>query len=191
MSRKSQYINSINNRDIQSFRLLFYAHHVPRSLMRASDSRLRSYEKQGLVEKCVSIGTGEAVYKCTDKGRNFIGKLDGFAGHKPYLNANSSEHNCLLAQQIASLPDNLQAGWYSERDLWGMYQDRLDEIRQSDYDRWEELSRANASAVDGGVVVGGEMVLVEVISEHYNSIALESKENFATVLGTGVHYFHT
>ena len=43
----------------------------------------------------------------------------------------------------------------------------------------------------GGVVVGGEMVLVEVISEHYNSIALESKENFATVLGTGVHYFHT
>ena len=97
MSRKSQYITKLNNRDIQSLRLLYFAHHIPRSLMKASDSRLRSYEKQGLVEKCVSISTNEAIYKCTDKGRSFIGKLDGFQGHKPYINANSSEHNSLLA----------------------------------------------------------------------------------------------
>ena len=191
MGRKSQFINKLNNRDIQAFRLLFYAHHVPRSLMKATDSRLRSYEKQGLVEKCISANTGETIYKCTDKGRTFIGKLDGFAGHKPYMNANSSEHNSLLAQQIASLPEQLQANWYSERDLWGMYQDRLEEMRINDYERWEEMSKANASACDGGVVVGGELVLVEIITNHYGEIELESKENFASCLGVGVNYFHT
>ena len=191
MSRKSQYINKLNNRDIQSFRLLYFAHHIPRSLMKASDSRLRSYEKQGLVEKCVSISTNEVIYKCTDKGRSFIGKLDGFRGHKPYINANASEHNSILAYRIANLPQYQQEQWYSERDLHDMYQNRLDELRHTDYERWEQLSKLSASACDGGVITESHIELVEVITDHYNQTMLEEKEVFSQVLSANLTFYHT
>ena len=191
MSRKSQYITKLNNRDIQSFRLLYFAHHIPRSLMKASDCRLRSYEKQGLVEKCVSISTNEAIYKCTDKGRSFIGKLDGFQGHKPYINANSSEHNSLLAYHIANLPQHQQEKWHSERDLHDMYQNRLDELRHTDYERWEQLSKLSASACDGGVITESHIELVEVITDHYNQTMLEEKEVFSQVLSANLTFYHT
>ena len=191
MARKSQYITKLNNRDIQSFRLLYFAHHVPRRLRRASDSRLRAYEKQGLVEKCVSIGTGEAIYKCTDKGRAFIGKLDGFKGHKPYINANSSEHNALLAHTIASLPQQQQESWCSERDLWDMFQIKMAEMRNADYDRWEQYSKLNISACDGGVVCDGKIELVEIITNHYGQTEITSKEAFSEVLNANLNFYHT
>lgn len=191
MARKSQYITKLNNRDIQSFRLLYFAYHIPRQLMRASDSRLRAYEKQGLVEKCVSIGTGEAIYKCTDKGRAFIGKLDGFKGHKPYINANSSEHNALLAHTIANLPQQQQEQWYSERDLWDMFQSRMAEIKYTDYDRWEQYSKMNISPCDGGVVGGEKIELVEIITNHYGQTEIASKEAFSEVLNANVNFYHT
>ncbi len=191
MARKSEYITKLNNRDIQSFRLLYFAHHIPRSLMKASDNRIRSYEKQGLVEKCVSISSNETIYKCTDKGRKFIGKLDGFRGHKPYINANSSEHNSLLAQQIASLPQQLQEKWYSERDLHDLYQNKLEELKLTDYDKWEQLSKMQASACDGGIITESHIELIEITTDHYSQTDIELKEVFSQVLSANINYFHT
>lgn len=191
MGRKSEYINKLNNRDTQSFRLLYFAHHVPRSLLLATDSRLRSYEKQGLVQKCVSISTNETIYKCTDKGRSFIGKLDGFQGHKPYVNANSSEHNSLLAYHIANLPTHLQEQWHSERDLHDIYQNRLEELRYTDYERWEQLSKMTASSCDGGIITESHIELVEIITNHYNQTMLEQKEVFSQVLSANINFYHT
>ena len=191
MSRKSQYINKLNNRDIQSFRSLYFAHHIPRSLMKSSDSRLRAYEKQGLVERCVSLSTNEIIYKCTDKGRSFIGKLDGFQGHKPYINANSSEHNSLLAYHIANLTQQQQEQWHSERDLFDMYQSKLEEMRHTDYDRWEQLSKLPASSCDGGVVSESHIELIEITTDHYNQTMLEEKEVFSQVLSANLSFYHT
>lgn len=191
MSRKSQYINKLNNRDIQSFRLLYFAHHIPRSLMKSSDSRLRAYEKQGLVEKCVSLSTNEIIYKCTDKGRSFIGKLDGFQGHKPYINANSSEHNSLLAYHIANLTQQQQEQWHSERDLFDIYQSKLEEMRHTDYDRWEQLSKLPASSCDGGIVSESHIELIEITTDHYNQTMLEEKEVFSQVLSANLSFYHT
>lgn len=191
MGRKSAYISKINNRDTQSFRLLYFAHHVPRNLLLATDSRLRAYEKQGLVEKCISVNTGETIYKCTDKGRTFIGKLDSFAGHKPYLNANSSEHNILLAQQIHSLPEHLQSQWYSERDVWDMFQARMEELKEADYDRWQEYSQLPVSSCDGGVMLESGIELVEIITDHYGNAEIQEKETVAMVLNADINYFHT
>ncbi len=191
MSRKAEYITKLNNRDIQSFRLLYFAHHIPRSLMKASDSRLRAYEKQGLVERCVSLSTNETIYRCTDKGRNYIGKLDTFRGHKPYINANCPEHNCLLAYQIASLPQQLQEKWYSERDLYDMYKNTLDEMKQYDNDRWEQFNKLTASTCDGGVVLEHSIELVEIITNHYGDADIEAKEVFSEVLSANINYFHT
>ena len=69
-----------------------------------------------------------------------------------------------------------------------MYQDRLHELREHDYDRWKELVDKPYSPCDAAIVSeSGQIELIEVVTDHYRGV--EDKETYAQVMSAEVTYY--
>lgn len=187
MPRVPKAIQVINERDMVTFRVLFNCNHVAHDKTPISISRAKTYEKMGLVNLCRDIDN-RVILRCTAKGRSYISKLPEFAGRKPYINYAAAEHNCKLAEIYLGLSADQQRHWRTEREQADMYQDRLHELREHDYDRWKELVDKPYSPCDAAIVSeSGQIELIEVVTDHYRGV--EDKETYAQVMSAEVTYY--
>ena len=188
MPRQPNPILHISFRDINALRMLWCVEHAPKELLNLTDSRITTLCKLGYVQKCKNLNNSDII-RCTDKGRKFISKLPSFENRRAYVSSFAPEHNIKLAYIYASLSYEQQLHWATEHELAGMYRDRLDELRYTDYDRWKELIDRPWSPADGGLVSeAGELEqAIEVITNHYGD--LEVKETFAQVMSSPIEYY--
>lgn len=191
MGRRASYLNHISEKDIDAFRALWNCQHVPRDLLRVSDNRLESYRKQGIIDICRNT-KNETVIRCTPKGHKYLSKLDEFQGRKPYQSPTAAQHNMRLAQVFTSLSKEEQQAWRTEKELRDLYNERLEELRTHDHDRWERVHDIAASASDGGIVVNGEIqMLYEIVTGTYGEAELAAHETFVQVMEAEAAYVHT
>lgn len=191
MGRRSSYISHISEKDYEAFRILWNCQHIPKELMPISNNRIESYRKQGIIDICKNKNN-ETIIRCTDKGYKYISKLDDFRDRKPYKSTTAAEHNCKLAQIYSQLTKEEQLAWRTEKELKDMYNERLEELRDRDAGRWEQLRNITVSASDGGVVINSEIqMLYEVVTGTYGQAELEAHEAFVQAMEATATYEHT
>lgn len=190
MGRRANYINHIAERDIDAFRMLWNCQHVPRELLRVSDNRIESYRKQGIIDVCKNKDN-QTIIRCNVKGHKYLSKLDEFKDRKPYQSPTAANHNIKLAETYSKLSREEQQAWRTEKELRELYNERMEELRTHDHDRWEQLRDKPASASDGGVVINGEIQMIyEVITGTYGQAELEAHEAFVQVMECSASYIH-
>lgn len=158
-----------------------------------SNSRLKNFVREGLIKQ-VSYPSGRhgqiqsnRCYAFTKKGKSFVKDKYGIMRVQ---NASAMEHNCKVAECICNLEkaeiDTIKSEW----DVREMWESRLDELRGSERDYWEEkLSGGNLSAVDvvytstGGTVCG-----IEVTTSNYGEAEIEEKEACGELLQMEISY---
>lgn len=199
MGRKSTYINQISEKDMDAFRFLWNCQHVPRELLKVTDNRIETYRKEKIIDVCKN-SKNETVIRLTDKGIKYIRKLDDFRGRTPYRATTAAEHNCRMAQEYSKLSKEQQLNWRTEKELWKLARDRMEDLRQHDMNRYlafqearEHLENPQSWATDGGVVSdSGEVeMLVEVVTDNYGHGELEAHTLFCHVLEAEPTFIHT
>lgn len=191
MGRRASYINHIAERDMDAFRLLWNCQHVPRELLKVSDNRIESYRKQGIIDICKNKDN-ETIIRCNTKGHKYLSKLDEFKDRKPYQSPTAAVHNIKLAETYSKLSREEQQNWRTEKELRELYNERLEELRTHDHDRWERIRDITASAADGGIVINGEIQMVyEITTGTYGQAELEAHEAFVQVMECSASYIHT
>ena len=188
MPRIPKDIQHISERDTKAFRLLWNTEHSPRHLLDLTEHRIKTLERQGLVDKCRDIN-GNEIIRCTVKGRDYIGKLPDFQERKPYVSSTATAHNCELARIYSTLSPDQQEHWRTERELADLYEQRMEELRYSDYDRWREYENREWSSCDGAIVSdSGEVEqIIEVITNNYGD--LEIKVICSEVLNAPIEFY--
>ena len=187
MPRKAK-IAHISERDRAAFRMLWNVQHIPRNLLNLSDNRLKTYLQQGLVERCFNV-KGEEIICCTKKGRTYIAKLPEFWDRKPYASSHAAKHNCELARIYSTLTPEQQINWRTEKEVAELYNDRMDELRERDYDRWcyymeREYSPCDCMILDAS---GGVEQLIEVYTNNYGE--LDVKITCSEVLEAPLNFY--
>lgn len=191
MPRQRKGIAHINERDMAAFRILFFCHHAPRSLLPVTDSRLKIYEKMGIIERCRDLDNNEIIRR-SSQGKKYFSKLPELADRKAYNGYTAAIHNCKLAEVYSSLTPEQQSRWHTEREIADLYQQRLDELRYTDFDRWRELvDKPQYSPTDAAIInEDGEVeVLIEITTGNYELERICEKEACASVLQAPINYY--
>ena len=151
------------------------------------DKRISSYEKDKLITKEVFTNfNGETFigYKLTSCGRKFVEKKYGFKGHQK---AQSIAHDLRIANKYFSLTEKERDTWTTESELRERYKDILEQIRQEDPGRYDELKQLEEehkiSAVDCSYITRQNVeIAFEVVTKNYGRQELEAKERFVEIL---------
>ena len=105
-------------------------------------------------------------------------------------NSNAMAHNSKVAECICNLNkseiDTIRTEW-EIREMW---ESRLDELSETERDRWEEeIEKGLLSAVDVVYTTGtGDMTGIEVTTNSYGEAEIEQKENCGELLQIEVQY---
>jgi len=189
MPRIREDIKHISQRDIDAFTMLWNTHHAPRELLDISDNRLKTYEHQGLIDRCRSLD-GKEVIRCTEKGRQYIGKLPEFAGRRPYSSPTATTHNCELAEIFKRLSPEQRENYRTEQEVADMYKEQMEHLREHDHDRWEQLREREWSPPDGAIVSdSGIEQMIEIVTENYSGSDLEIKLVCSEVLNAPIEFY--
>lgn len=161
-----------------------------------SDNRLKNYVRDGYIKE-VSFPSGRYVqtesnrcYVYTNKGKEMVRDRYGI---ERVQNSNAMEHNSKVSECICNLQkseiDTIRTEW-EIREMW---ESRLEELSESERDRWEaELERGMLSAVDVVYTTSsGEMAGIEVTTNSYGEEEIEQKENCGELLQMEVQYVST
>ncbi|MFQ9514644.1 MAG: hypothetical protein ACLRZ9_02340 [Eubacterium sp.] len=158
-----------------------------------SQSRIKNYIRDGYIKE-VSYPSknhqqieSNKCYAFTKKGKELIKDKYGI---ERVQNSNAREHNCKVAECICDLQkseiDSIKTEW-EIRDMW---ESRLDELSESERDRWqEEIDRGMLSAVDVVYTsVTGETCGIEVTTNNYGDIEIQQKEECGELLQMEIQY---
>ncbi len=189
-----KYIKNFMLRDQKALISISRCGHVSHSQLKnyIADSRIKNYCRDGLVTKEVFNKTnGEQLvgYKLTNQGRQFVEKNYGFDKHQI---AQSLNHDLGISDKYFSLTEQEQSSWQTETQLRNQLQDEIDRLRNSEVDRWRELTemmeKREISVPDCSYVQGGVTVTYEVVTNSYGRAELQAKEEYANVMGTSIEY---
>ncbi|MCC0665438.1 hypothetical protein [Clostridioides sp. ZZV15-6597] len=153
-----------------------------------AEKRILNYVRDGLVTKeSFSKNNGEQLigYKLTADGRKFVEREYGFKDHQI---AQSLNHDLGISNRYFSLSQEERDTWKTETQIKEEFQQRLEEIRDVDYDRFEEINKLleerQISAVDCSYEEKetGIEVYFEVITNSYGKAELEAKKRFIEIM---------
>ena len=192
MSKK--YIKNFMMRDKNALLIISKCGNVGHNELKnfVADSRIKNYERDGLVEKEVFNKTnGEQLvgYKLTGEGRKFVEKNYGFKEHQI---AQSLVHDLGISNKYFCLTEQEQSSWQTETQLRYQLQEEVDRLRNFEVDRWRELTemmeRKELSVPDCSYVQGGMVITYEVITNSYGRTEIQAKEEYANVMGASIEY---
>lgn len=188
MSKK--YIKNFLYRDEKALMSISRCGHVSHNNLKEyiAEKRITNYIRDGLVTKEVfSKNNGEQLvgYKLTAEGRKFIEREYGFKDHQI---AQSINHDLGIAKVYFSLSQEERDTWKTETQIREEFQGRLEEIKNQDYDRFEEINQLieerQISVVDCSYVdkETGIENFVEIFTNSYGQVEFESKERFVEIM---------
>lgn len=192
MSKK--YIKNFMFRDQKALMSISRCGHVGHEQLKnyIADSRIKNYVRDGLVTKEVfNKSSGEQLigYKLTGEGRKFVEKNYGFKEHQI---AQSLTHDLGISNKYFSLTEKEQSTWQTETQLRNQLQDEIDRLRNSEVDRWNELTemmeRREISIPDCSYTTGEVVIAYEVVTNSYGRAELQAKEEYTNVMGTSIEY---
>lgn len=179
-----QYIKNFYNRDRLALTSISRCGHCTTDHLKTfiADKRITNYVRDKLVTKEVlNKNNGEQIegYKLTAKGREFIEKEWGIKNN--YI-AQSVNHDVGIANKYFSLTQEERESWKTESELKLEFHERVDELRATDYLRYEEVNKMREdkliSVVDSSYVQGGAEIYFEVITNSYGQSEIQAKERF-------------
>ncbi|MDM0804696.1 hypothetical protein [Clostridium perfringens] len=189
-----KYIKNFMLRDQKALISISRCGHVSHSQLKnyIADSRIKNYCRDGLVTKEVFNKTnGEQLvgYKLTNQGRQFVEKNYGFDKHQI---AQSLNHDLGISDKYFSLTEQEQSSWQTETQLRNQLQDEIDRLRNSEVDRWHELTemmeKREISVADCSYVQGGVTIAYEVVTNSYGRAELQAKEEYGNVMNISIEY---
>lgn len=189
-----KYIKNFMMRDKNALMSISKCGHVSHNQLKnyIADSRIKNYVRDGLVEREVfNKSNGEQLvgYKLTSDGRRFVEKNYGFDKHQI---AQSLTHDLGISNKYFSLTEQEQSSWRTETELRDQLQEHIDNLRNSEIDRWNELTemmeRREISVPDCSYTTGGVVIAYEVVTNSYGRAELQAKEEYTNVMGTSIEY---
>ncbi|MGU8973039.1 hypothetical protein ACEE21_12990 [Clostridium baratii] len=188
MSKK--YIKNFFYRDEKALMSISRCGHISHNNLREyiAEKRILNYERDGLVTKEVfSKNNGEQLvgYKLTAEGRKFVEREYGFKEHQV---AQSLNHDLGIANIYFSLTQEERDTWKTETQIRDEFEERLQQIRINDYERYKEINKLieerQISVVDCSYVDKETEIenYVEVITNSYGQAEIEAKERFIEIM---------
>lgn len=153
-----------------------------------AEKRILNYVRDGLVTKeSFSKNNGEQLigYKLTADGRKFVEREYGFKYHQI---AQSLNHDLGISNRYFSLSQEERDTWKTETQIRQEFEERLEEIRLNDYERYDEINKLiddrKISIVDCSYVdkESGIENYVEIITNSYGQAEIESKERMVEIM---------
>ena len=188
-----KHITKLYPRDVKAFSALGRCGYVSEDNLREflRDKRIRSYQKDGLIEKHFYSRPGSkendrVCYKLTGKGRSLCRNQLSM----PHLySARSPGHDLALAERYFSLSPEGRESWRTEGELRDSFREHIRQLEdRGEQERAQELldklwegavSMPDASyASEGGVEIA-----YEVITNNYGEAEIEAKEVASEELG--------
>lgn len=177
------------NRDRLALTSISKCGHVRESELKnfIADKRISNYVKDNLVTKEVfNKNNGEQLvaYKLTKQGKQLIEKEWGVKNH---YNAQSVNHDLGISNKYFLLPDEKRESWKTETELRQEFEEKLQEIKSVDFDRYEEINKRLEekliSTPDGAYISEtGIETYFEVITNSYGQMEIEAKEKFVEIM---------
>lgn len=189
-----KYIKNYMYRDKQALISISRCGHVSHQELNnfVKDSRIKNYCRDGLVQKEVFNTTnGEQLigYKLTKEGKSFIEKNYGFTGHQ---HPQSLIHDLGISDKYFSLKEVERETWKTETELRTQLDEELERMRNSEVDRWHELTEKlkerEISVPDCSYTTGGVEIVYEVVTNSYGRAEIEAKEQYAIVMNTTIEF---
>lgn len=188
MSKK--YIKNFFYRDEKCLLSISFCGHISHDNAREfiAEKRISNYIRDGLVTKEVfSKNNGEQLvgYKLTAEGRKFVEREYGFKEHQI---AQSLNHDLGIANIYFSLSQEERDTWKTETQIRNEFEERIEEIRLNDYERYEEINKLiearQISIIDCSYIdkETGIENYTEVITNSYGQAEIEAKERFIEIM---------
>ncbi|MDI6220631.1 hypothetical protein KLJ98_15290 [Clostridioides difficile] len=188
MSKK--YIKNFFYRDEKALLSVSRCGHISHDNLKeyVAEKRILNYERDGLITKeAFSKNNGEQLvgYKLTAEGRKFVEREYKFKEHQI---AQSLNHDLGIANIYFSLTQEERDTWKTETQIRQDFEERLEEIRLNDYERYEEINKLieerQISIVDCSYVDRETQIenYNEIITNSYGQAEIEAKEKFIEIM---------
>lgn len=151
-----------------------------------SSSRIKTYAKAGLIEKTPKENRGAFGYKLTSEGKDFMERTWGMERAENY-SFQSLNHDRKLEEEYYKI-DHSQYEWKTESQARDMFQQKIDEIREQDPNRADEIQRLwdnkEISMPDAMIInrTTGVVTAIEVVTNSYGQQELQAKETFVEIM---------
>lgn len=186
-----KYIKNFYNRDRLALTSISKCGYCTKEQLKIfiADKRLTNYERDSLVSKEVfnkNDGEQLVAYRLTNNGRRLIEKQWGVKNH--YI-AQSITHDLGISSKYFSLNEEQRETWKTETEIRQEFEQRLEELRYSDYERYGEVNKmledklisvpdcAYRLEIDRGIET-----YFEVITNAYGQAEIEAKERFVEIM---------
>lgn len=159
-----------------------------------SENKFYQLERFKLVEKHEVLNRNskeyETYYKLTDKGKNFV--ADKMNYKRDYYSSRSKEHDIFVSKNYMRLKEefNFKAdNWRNESECRELQRDRMNELREQDNQRYEELRTRDISPADGMLVLdNGQSVCIEITTDRYGQAEIQAKQEFANLVNSQISF---
>ena len=136
-------IKNLYNRDRLALTSISKCGHVRESELKnfIADKRINNYLKDNLVTREVfNKNNGEQLvaYKLTKEGKKLLEREWGVKNH---YNAQSINHDLGISNKYFSLNEDKRETWKTETELRQEFEEKLQEIKIIDYERYEEINK--------------------------------------------------
>lgn len=151
-----------------------------------SSSRIKTYEKAGLIEKTFKENGGAFGYKATSEGKNFAEKTWGIVRAESYV-FQSLNHDRKLEDEYYKL-DREQYEWRTESQAREMFREKIEQIREQDPTRAENIEKLwdnKEISMPDAIIINretGVVTAIEVITNSYGEQELQAKETFVEIM---------
>ncbi len=147
------------------------------------EKRLFNLCREGILQKeiiATSRNTNEVCYKLTKEGKNFA--RDTF-NIQSFYKSNGNYHDLILAEKYLSLTQSERETWQTETDLQLQFYKHLDELKESDRERYDdvleryesrEISICDATYVSDS----GEVIVFEAVTNSYGNRNYQAKQAY-------------
>lgn len=183
-------IKNLYNRDRLALTSISKCGHVRESELKnfIADKRINNYVKDNLVTREVfNKNNGEQLvaYKLTKEGKKLLEREWGVKNH---YNAQSINHDLGISNKYFSLSEDKRETWKTETELRQELEEKLQEIKTIDYERYQEINRMleeklistpDAAYIDKET---GIETYFEVITNSYGQTEIEAKERFIEIM---------
>lgn len=187
-----KYIKNLYERDRDMFHLLNKCGNCNHSQMKEiglSERRIKDMCREGYLKKSYYSENKQSeknikAYMLSDKGKSLIEREYGFTNHNQ---STSVRHNIDVANKYLSLEKEERETIKNERELRDMFLQRLEEIREHDEQRYEQLydqlEQGQISMPDiAYTTVEGVQVAYETVTDNYGNQEIQAKEEACTIL---------
>lgn len=182
-------IKNFYNRDRLALTSISKCGHVRESELKnfIADKRISNYVKDNLVTREVfNKNNGEQLvaYKLTKQGKQLIEREWGVKNH---YNAQSINHDLGISNKYFSLTEEQRETWKTETELKQELEERLQEIKISNYERYEEINKMLEAKLISTPdcsyeIETGIEEIFEVITNSYSEVDIQCKLNFIEIM---------